>query len=318
MYYFGTSVTRFVLITFTTVIFSSIAIGQEYIDLFKASHSISPSNPFEDSECESMINETKIDLTLPVKLNDRIALLTGVAYDRISVTVNPGRQESTVTGVALKMGANVKHSSKWSGTYLVLPKVASDLKELSQNDLQIGGAVLMKYTKSKRFNYKFGVYSNREHFGTIIAPIVGFYYLDRTERFEANVLVPSLVDLNYKVSKRVKTGVNFNGQVKTYNLNGTSLDQGNYLSRTSNELTAYVEYEIKNGFHFQVAVGHSFARSYRVYDEGVSLALPLVYFGDERKQLNADFSDGFLFKVGVSYRLNLSALNRTKDYHNNL
>lgn len=306
MYYFGNHIFRLLLTALTAASITSFSYAQEYIDIFKSSYSFSPNNSFDGSDSEASIKETKADLTLPLKVNNRLAILTGISYDRITTSYNPNSRNSSVTGVALKFGANVKFTSKWSGTYLILPKVASDLNEISHNDLQLGGAVLMKYAKSEHFNYKFGVYSNREHFGTIIAPIFGFYYLDPTDRFEANVLLPSLIDINYAVTKNFKTGINFNGQVKTYNLNDVSGDHDRYLSRSSNELTAYVEHKMDNGIHFQVAMGHSFARSYRIYDEGVSLAVPLVYFGDDRQQLNTDFSDGLIFKASVFYRFDFN------------
>ena len=44
---------------------------------------------------------------------------------------NPDRKQETLTGLTLKQEANVKHSNKWSGTYLLLPKISSDLKKLA-------------------------------------------------------------------------------------------------------------------------------------------------------------------------------------------
>jgi len=42
-----------------------------------------------------------------------------------------------------------------------------------------------------------------------------------------------------------------------------------------------------------------------MYDEKVSLAMPLAYFGDNRTQLNTDFSDGWIYKFTAFYRLKI-------------
>ncbi|MEX2484657.1 MAG: DUF6268 family outer membrane beta-barrel protein, partial [Brumimicrobium sp.] len=223
-----------------------------------------------------------------------------------SASFDSSRSRESVTGLTLKLGANIKYNSKWSGTYMLLPNISSDLKEISNRDFQFGGAVLMKYEKSDHFNYKFGMYANKELFGTFIVPIFGFYYQDPSEKFEAKVLLPLSVDLNYSMTKSFRVGLNFKGQVRSYNLNSASEPQDNqYLSKSTNDVSTYLQYGMKNGLNFQLSVGHSLGRSYRVYDEKVSLGVPLAYFGDNREQLNADFADGWLFKVGVFYRLKL-------------
>jgi len=44
-------------------------------------------------------------------------------------------------------------------------------------------------------------------------------------------------------------------------------------------------------YNLQFGAGRSIARSYRIYNEIVPFAMPLIYFGSKRSQLNADFSD---------------------------
>lgn len=287
-------------------LFSSAINAQEYIDIFKTDYAISPSNSVYDSNTKTNLQEINGDLTLPLKVNDRFAFLTGITYENISASFEESKGRESVTGLTVKLGANVKHSKKWSGTYMLLPKISSDLKQVSHRDFQFGGVVLMKYVKSKNFNYKFGMYANKELFGTFIVPILGFYYQDPSQRFEAKVLLPLSVDLNYSMSKSIRVGLNFNGQVRSYNLNRASQNETiRYLSKSTNELSTYFQYETKKGINYQLGVGHSLGRSYRVYDEQVSLGVPLAYFGDNRRQLNADFSDGWIIKATVFYRLNL-------------
>ena len=164
----------------------------------------------------------------------------------------------------------------------------------------------MKHTISDRLNYKYGVYVNSDLFGPLIVPIFGIYYLNATEKFEAKLLLPFAADFNYRVNDAFRYGLTFRGQVRTYNIN-TPIENENsrYLARSTNEVYAYVQYGMSNGVNFQLGAGRSIGRSYRMYNESVNFSLPLVYFGDDRKQLNTDFSDSWLIKGTVFYRLNL-------------
>lgn len=289
------------LFLFLFVIIGQSLKAQEYIDIVRMSSVTSPSNTFDQTNKKTTLHEFTGDLTLPNQLNETVAFLTGLSYEQFTTSLDIDQRRTNLFGATVKMGLNIQHNQQWSGTYMLLPKIASDLKQLSRQDIQLGGAVLLKYTRSDHFNYKFGVYTNQERFGTFIVPMFGFYYLSPSERFEAKVLLPLSADLNYAITNHLKLGVNFKGQVRSYNIN----DQNNhsiYLSRSTNELCAYLGYEIKSGLNLEAEIGHSFARSYRLYEETVSLGMPLVYFGDNRQQLNTDFSDGFILKASIFYR----------------
>lgn len=291
---------------FTLLVWSGMATAQGYIDLAKFDYTITPVNTFDTTAATTKLHEINGDLTVPIVINDRFAFLTGITYENVSASFDPGRTEESMKGLILKLGANLKHNSKWSGTYMLLPKISSDFKNISNRDFQLGGAVLMKYTKTDRFNYKFGVYGNSELFGSFVVPMFGFYYLSPSEKFEAKVLLPLSVDLNYSITQGVRFGLNFKGQVRSYDVSapvGTEADR--YLVKSTNELTTYFQYGTKSGLNFQMGFGRSLGRSYRIYNEKVSLGLPLFYFGDNRMQLNTDFSDSWLFKISAFYRLKL-------------
>lgn len=288
------------------LLFSNLILAQNYIDLAKINYSITPQNKFDSSNVSTDIQELNADLTVPLVINDKFVFLTGLAYETLSTSLNPNRNKESVSGITLKLGTNIKHNEKWGGTYMLLPKISSDLKNVASQDFQLGGVVLMKYTKTKNINYKIGVYANNELFGPFIVPIFGFYYLSPSEKFEAKVLIPLSADLNYSFTKSSRFGINFKGQIRSYNLNsafGTESDR--YLAKATNDVYSYIQYEMKSGINFQLGFGRSLGRSLRVYDEKVSLAFPLASIGDNRNQLNTDFADGWLFKVGIFYRLKI-------------
>lgn len=290
---------------FLLIIYKS-ASAQNYIDFVKFDYAATPASHFKNSTASTNLQEINGELTVPVPLNEQSTFLTGLAYEYNSASFDPGRKMESVTGVTLKLGTTIKHHSNWSGTYILLPKVSSDLKKLTHQDFQLGGIALMQYTQSAHLNYKFGVYGNTDSFGPFVVPLFGFYYLNSNEKLEAKLLLPLSADINYTVAKGARLGFNFKGQVRSYNLNSPiGIEQSRYLVKSSNDLYAYFQYDIANGLNLQVAVGHSLARSYRIYDETVNFGLPLLYFGDKRTQLNTDFSDSWSFKFGLFYRLKL-------------
>jgi len=294
------------LLTFVLCFVTTIALGQNYIDLAKFDYAISSPSSYDTSTAEVNLREMNGDLTIPLVINDKSTFLTGLSYELTQGSFNPFRAKESVTGITLKTGINIKHNDKWSGTYMLLPKISSDLKKIGKEDFQIGGVVLMKYTKSDHFNYKFGVYSNSELFGPFLVPIIGFYYLSPNDKFESKVLLPLAVDLNYSFTKQARVGLNFKGQVRTYNLNVPLFNENDrYLARSTNDIYTYVQYGLKNGINLQLGAGRSLARSYRIYNETVPFAMPLVYFGNKRSQLNTDFSDSWLLKFTAFYRLKI-------------
>ena len=133
-------------------------------------------------------------------------------------------------------------------------------------------------------------------------PLFGFYYLNLTEKFEAKVILPQSVDINYSISKSFRLGLNFKGQLRTYNVNTPiELETDLYIVKSAQDIYSYCQYETKGGLNFQLGFGRSLGRSYRIYNDKISFALPLFTFGDDREQLNTDFSDSWLFKVAFAY-----------------
>ena len=288
------------------IIFTNTTYSQNYIDLARLDYATSSINKFDTGSSTTSLQEMNGNITLPLVLNDDLTFLTGLTYEGTTASFNPEREQETLTGLTLKLGANVKHNEKLSGTYMLLPKISSDLKKLTSNDFQVGAVVLMKYAKNENFNYKFGAYGNNELTPPFLVPIFGFYFLNPTEKFEANVLLPLSVNLNYSIAKNTKIGLDFKGQIRSYNLNTpVGSETSRYISRSSNDVYSYLQYELSNGINFQISAGRSVGRSYRMFNEKVSLGMPLIYFGDDRTQLNTDFSDSWIYKISAFYRLKI-------------
>jgi hypothetical protein len=206
------------------------------------------------------------------------------------------------------LGINIKYSEKLSATYLLLPKLSSDFKSIGSKDFQIGAVAIFKYKKTENLNFQGGLYYNSELFGPFFVPILGVYYLSPNKKFEANIKIPISADINYTFVPRVRAGGSFSAFVRTFHLNEPYQgNPDNYLTKATNEVYGYLQFDLPKGIILQTKVGYSIARNYRIYDieDRVTWGFSAFKFGDDRKQLNTDFSDGMILKAKLIYRFHL-------------
>lgn len=283
--------------------------AQDYVDLLKTFYVNTPVNQFDTSTTGTRVQEYGLDAVVPFELKNGNAIITGLYTECITTKVNPVEANLTsVYTVMLKAGMKINHSEKWSGTYILLPKLSSDFKKIGGQDFQIGAIALLKYQKQNNLNYKVGVYYNSELFGPFFVPILGLYYLSPNEKFEADLSLPLWADFNYKIVEPVRVGLNFAAFVRTYYLNEPfEGNPNNYLAKSTNEVYGYLQFHLTKSLILQTKVGYSIGRNYRVYDEDddISWGLSAFKFGDNRKQLNPDFKDGLVYRARLIYRFHL-------------
>ncbi len=293
-----------VLIPFLLIIGN--VFSQKYVDVAKFYYGNSSQNKFENSDSSTRIKELGLELTIPIVVNQSDAILTGLIYERIQAKLFEADPETTVSVLGLRAGISKKHSDKWSGTYVLIPKLASDFDHIGSKDFQLGVLALLKYAKRANKSYKIGIYYNSELFGPFIVPLLGVYYLSLDGKFETNLTLPFLADINYKLHQRLNVGLNFNGQVRSYHLTKVSTtNQPGYVVKATNELFSYLKFNLTESLSIQTRLGYSIGRSLRVYDENdnISFGSILIKVGDDRHQLNTDFSDGFIYQVNLLYRM---------------
>lgn len=301
-----------IIIGFFFIISSLVGFAQDYVDVVKTEYTSTPKNQFDGSTDSTQLEKMSVDLTAPIQLKNGNAILTGFAYGRVNTSFYAGRDNDPVSSYLLKVGMNIKHSDKWSGTYLILPKLASDFEgEVTKEDFQIGALALAKKKKSENMIYKFGAYINADKFGPFLVPLFGFYY--QKDKLEMDVIVPSYAKINYNVSPKITAGVNWRATVRSYNLNKSRLNttvtiqQPLYMHHLSNEIAAHIGYEPIKGVIVRGMAGISLGRSFRVYenDDKIDFGLSLFRFGDDRVPLNTDFENGMFYRAELAYRFYL-------------
>lgn len=293
----------FILLVITKGVFA-----QQYVDILKVNVNTSPYNTFQNSTSKSMLNEVSADLTVPIKINEGLTLLSGLIYEDISTKLFADGEIKNFGALTLKVGMNKQLNDKWSTTLVMLPKLSSDFGAMQSKDFQVGAISIWKLKKSDCLNYKFGMYYNSELFGPFFVPMIGLYYLSANKKFETNLMLPLQADVNYKVLPFLQAGVNFNGQIRSCHLNNVTNEYAStYLVRSTTELYAYLKFNCTKNLSLYTKLGRSFGRSYKVYNSNdkVDMALPMKFVGHQRNQLNTNFSDGLIFQVSLLYRINL-------------
>lgn len=280
--------------------------AQNYVDLATLHYQTTSDNKFDSSSNKTKVDEVSLNLTLPLKINSNTAIITGLAIDRYKTDITEFGDKTTLSSYLLKAGINTNHSEKWNGTYLLLPKLASDFKEKKEDNFQLGAVGLWKYQKNPNMRYKIGLYYNGDKFGTFFVPLLGFYY--KKNKFEADLTLPSSADANYRIKKNMMLGMHFRAIVKSFNLTQSYQSLGSeYIEQNSNEIMAYLGYEITKGLIIKGQIGYSIGRSYGLYGAQAQMdfGISAFKFGDNRTQLNSDFADGLLFRFQMLYRVYL-------------
>jgi hypothetical protein len=303
-----------------TIIFAGIFLfvsapllqAQDYIDIASFSYTTALNRSFEDTAEDTAIQEWNFNLDVPLVLSPKNALIAGISAGSIKVGLYPSSMPSTkLYALSLRLGINTTYSERWTGTYLIIPKVASDFTSGFSRGKQIGAIGLLTNTKTSKLKYTYGLYANSEEFGLLVVPIFGLYYKSENDLFEANVLLPIKVDLNYELSGTTSVGLRFDGLGTSYDIQNPGFND-HYVTRASNELYVYGQLKITSSLLLRAKLGHAFFRNYKVYntEDTIDLSLVGIFFGDNRTVLNRDIGDGFQFKTELVYRFDLSKKNK--------
>lgn len=146
---------------------------QNYVDLANVYYQNTSRNTFDTTNKSTNILEYGVSVTLPIVLSDKVAFLTGASVDKFTLNLTPTALRSTLSSYLLKAGLNIKHSEKVNGTYMLLPKLASDFEDnVNSKDFQLGALALLKFKKREGFKYKLGLYYNPDRFGTFFCALI--------------------------------------------------------------------------------------------------------------------------------------------------
>jgi hypothetical protein len=298
---------------FLTLLLPLFVSSQEYVDLFRIGYGQTFNNNFEGTNSSTLVKSFEVGLTFPVVLNENHALITGADFSRNNLQLFPEAEFTSLYSTNLKLGMASNWSEKWSTTIVLLPKIASDYKNISGSDFFLGGFALLKYKKNENLKYRFGVYASQEAFGLFTTPIIGWYYLSPNKRFEMDMSLPISADVSYKLGTTT-IGVDYFGIGRSYNVhfeNAPTL----YADLSSLEFASYLQFNVmEESVLLRAKLGYS-SNNYEVYAEGekMDLGISAFSFGNDRTQLNPSLNGGVFLKFEAIYRFYIEGNSKSQE-----
>lgn len=287
---------------------TSLATAQDYFDLFKYTYNFADlGNIDPETEIDTEVSNTNIEFYFPLPISGKTTLIGGFTYEntRLGLQFNADRTNLVMT--RLNLGVKQAHGNKWSGTYVFLPKFASDFEgSLESPDFQLGGLALFEKRYSSRYSLKFGSYVSTEQFGTVITPLVGLWYKSDNNKLTINATLPIRSDINYNFTDDFSLGANLVTSVKAYNLAETDSQQ--YVQEESIRFGLYAAYAFfDNAMIIRGKVGFD-TTDYGLYNQGDTVGAQVLTFqvsGDDRNRLNTEFDSSLFVGLDVIFRTDL-------------
>ncbi len=246
-----------------------------------------------------------ISLPIPIELNEKTAIITGVRANNWSVSYTPEQLWPTnYYSVGLNLGVNYKLNKNKSLLFVLLPKLNSSHIELNSENIQLGFLSTYSVRKNENFLWKLGMYYNNEFFGPFVVPIYGFDW-DINTKVNISGDLPIYGKLNYKVKETISTGLGYVALVSSYRL--TDEFNNAYTSRFAIEPYVFGEAKLLKNTYFNTKVGYAISRKYPIYekDDKLDWQLSFMKFGDDRIQHNPIIENGFFFEFGIAYKIDL-------------
>ncbi len=291
--------------TFTLILIPFYANAQEYINLVKIGYGQSFNNEFKDINSSTQINFFDSDINFPIPINEKHVLVTGFSFSVNNLQLYPEADFTSLYSSTLKLGIASKFSEKWSTTIVFLPKMASDYENLSSDDFYYGGFAVLKLQKKENLIYRFGFYASSEAYGFYGTPIIGWYYNSPNKRFEMDVSLPLVANINYRIGSAT-IGFDYIGIGRTFNLTKYNVSQ-RYVDMSSLEFSNYLQFNVlQNSVLLRAKFGYA-TSGYDVYTNGenIDFGLTGLKFGDDREQLNPEIEGSLFLKFELIYRFKI-------------
>ena len=280
--------------------------AQDYIDLVKIANN---KTTFETvaNDFETQVNNLNIEVYYPTRVNEKFVVITGFTIENTKLNLLQGADSSKLLMTRLNLGIKHQHSEKWSGTYVLLPKLASDFEDIGSRDFQFGALAIFDYQYTSAWKLKFGLYSSSENFGTAITPLIGFWHRSKSKKFYINATLPIRMDANYAIAKNFSFGTDLLTSLKSYHITQTATDF--YVQEQSVRFAFYSAIGfINNSLLLKAKIGFD-TTDYGLYSSDETIGAQVLTFPlatDSRNRLNSEFDGALFFGADLIYRFDLT------------
>lgn len=290
------------------ILFPFFCFSQEYVDIIKINYGNSINTKFKNTNSQTTISTFAAKVTVPIVLNNNHIFITGIDYSSNHLQLFPEENFNTLYSTTLKLGWTYNYSEHSQSTFIFLPKLASEYKNINFDDMYWGAYFISKFKKHERFNIKIGAYASTEAFGLFTTPILGAYYLSTNKKLELDASLPITANINYAINNS-KIGIDFFALGRSY-----KITNNNYVEQNPIEIATFYQIPLFNsGFWLKAKIGYS-TNSFKVYDQNDTLDFKIsaFNFGDDRTQLNPTLKGSPFIRVEAFYRFDISNSTKTQ------
>ncbi|NOX47516.1 MAG: hypothetical protein GXO89_11135 [Chlorobi bacterium] len=294
-----------ILILLCALFVSFITSAQQKFTVGSFGYMVSPGNTYADTNLKSNIGYFTGVLTVPLKLNEKTALLTGLRGNLWNVKYDPkGFWPENYYSLGLTLGVNHKFSDDNSLLLVLLPKLNSDFKVLNSNAFQLGFIGTWSHRVDEDFLWKAGLYYGAEFFGPFFSPIFGLDW-KLSNKWKIKGDLPIYVNIDYNIKKDFSVGLGYIALVSTFRLSGEFQDA--YTSRFAIEPYLFANAKVAKNVYLNGKLGYTMGRTYPIYakDDKIDWQLMAWEFGDEREQLNPEIDEGLFIEFTLSYKVDI-------------
>lgn len=287
------------------LLLSSVVSAQNYVDILKVNYGETFKNEFKDHSSDTDIKSFEAEFTLPIPVNESHAIITGVDYFNDELQLYPNADYTRLHNTTLKLGLASQWNEKWSSTIVLLPKLASDYKDISGKDFYMGALASFAMKKNENLSYRFGAYGSTEAYGLYATPIVGLKYLSPNEKLEMDLSLPIKGLVTYDLDQ-FTLGFDYFGSSRSFRVHQKD-DADQYAELSALRFALFAQKNIwKDNVLLRGKLGYA-TNEYDLYslDDKIDAKITTYYLGDHRTQLNPEIQGGIFFKVELIYRFHL-------------
>ncbi|MEX0968799.1 MAG: DUF6268 family outer membrane beta-barrel protein [Bacteroidia bacterium] len=275
--------------------------AQPYVDVIKLRYRYLPEVNYRNTPHLHLGTEQMTGkFLLPLEFENKDVLMIGGSFDR----TNLRQHEDSFAGACLYSTAMqigyIKHwNDKFKVMVLAIPRLNSDMEEITGRHFQLGGVGLVTYKRHDNLKYKFGMYYNREFFGNFIIPLVGIDW-NVNDRLNIFGVLPGSMNVEYELNKRFYTGISYRSMTASFRLSDAP---ASYYVREGNtfwghnQLWAFLDYYPLKNVVMSTGIGHTAWRQYDLYNKDKEAI--------DTNPVFQPFHDGFFAQVELAYRVRL-------------
>ncbi|MFY0601875.1 MAG: hypothetical protein JXR03_19530 [Cyclobacteriaceae bacterium] len=283
--------------------------AQNSLDLFTVSFRHGFSRPTNEVVGNASENVGLVNLKVPIRLSKTSIWYNDLTYQASTVdyssdfpnTIDP----TNLHGFIFQSGLVRKLDEKSAFQLLAVPRLMTDLNNVTINHFQFGGIGLYERKFSESLTMRYGLMYNQELFGDMFVPLV-YLNWSLTPKWSVKGLFPIFTKITYQSSEKLALGLSHFGMITSFQVGDPFYNQ-DYIERKSIDLTLFGRYKLAGNFHLEMRAGYALGRSYYQYAKGdeVDFRVAIFSVGDNRTQKNVSFNPGSIIDFRMVYNLPL-------------